>query len=111
VLGLTRVLAAELGPHGIRVNALCPGMIETPMTSEYVNDPVVQRNLAGFVPLQRAGKPEDVAKVAQFLAGDGAAYITGAAIPVDGGFDASATWDPVGESAGYLKGAAAVPGS
>lgn len=85
LLGLTRQLAAELAP-AIRVNAVVPGAVDTPMLSGWNEDPT-ERNawLDRYVPLHRIATPEDVAGVIAFLVSDAAAYITGAAIPVDGG--------------------------
>jgi NAD(P)-dependent dehydrogenase (short-subunit alcohol dehydrogenase family) len=103
ILGLTRALAGELGPLGVRVNAICPGMIETPMTRAYVHEPVIERNIRGLVPLGHAGTPADIARAALFLAGDDSRYITGIALPVDGGFSATGTWDPTGESATFTR--------
>lgn len=73
-----------LGPRGIRVNAIAPGIIETDRSNFTKTD--AGRNLAlGMQALKRIGKPEDVADVAAFLASEGARWITGASIPVDGG--------------------------
>ena len=83
VENMTRTLAIEGGPHGVRANAVCPGPILTgrPMLTR----PDVQEDFLPRIPLRRYGVPEDIAKVAAFLASDGAAYVTGAIIPVDGG--------------------------
>ncbi len=81
---LTRCAALELGPHGIRVTAIGPGLIDTPMTSFLTTDP---RRLAAYVrniPLGRHGTPADIAAAAVFLAGDEAAWISGETIFVDG---------------------------
>lgn len=104
VIGLTRVLAAELGPAGVRVNAICPGMIDTPLTRTYVTDPHVVAGFRTLVPLGRAGTTQEIGDAALFLAGDGSAFITGVALPVDGGFTASATYDPSGDSQTFAKG-------
>ena len=79
IRGLTKQLAVEGGPIGIRANTICPGIIQ-----DLENSEVFQR----LVPLQRLGKPEDIAKVALFLASDDSSYITGADIVVDGGITA-----------------------
>jgi len=86
VLGLTRSAAVDLGKHGITVNAICPGVTKSRMTEAFI------RNRAAFgafirgMPIKRAGLPQDIADAAVFLAGDGAGYITGQAIVVDGGW-------------------------
>ena len=83
VIGLTKSIARELAPRGITCNAIAPGIIETDMTAN-MNQAAFEA-LAKTVPLARVGAPEDVAELAAFLAGDGAGYITGAVIHVDGG--------------------------
>ena len=86
IVGLTKSLARDLGPAGIRVNALCPGVIRTPMTEQYFSDDSFEQELAVSVPLARYGAAADVAKAALFLASDQSGYLTGVALPVDGGF-------------------------
>lgn len=85
LVSLTRDLAAEWGRQGIRVNAIAPGWIRTPMTLPLQNDPVRGSKVLDRVPLGRWGEPEDVAGVVVFLASDAAAYVTGCTIPIDGG--------------------------
>lgn len=81
---LVKNWAALLGPHGIRVNAVAPGVIDTDMST--FTKTATGRNITlGIQALKRIGKPEDVADVVAFLASDGARWITGASIPVDGG--------------------------
>lgn len=82
--GLTQALAKELGPSGITVNCVEPGVIDTDMNS--MLDVAAMKELAEATPLCRIGKAEEVAAVIGFLASDGASFITGACIPVDGGF-------------------------
>ncbi|MFM8499921.1 MAG: SDR family NAD(P)-dependent oxidoreductase [Chakrabartia sp.] len=89
VLQLTRSLAADYGPTGIRVNALSPGFIETPMTMALQSESPVRSAFIDMHLLKRAGRAEEVAKVAVFLLSDDASFVTGANIPVDGGFSAA----------------------
>jgi NAD(P)-dependent dehydrogenase (short-subunit alcohol dehydrogenase family) len=92
VIGLTQSLAWEMAPHGIRVNALCPGIIAgTPMRAQIeavqarLGLPGTEERVRAAVPLGRPGRPEDVARTAVFLASDDAAYLTGEAVNVGGG--------------------------
>lgn len=87
VLGLTRALAAELGPDGVRVNAIGPGLIETPLNkATRENNPDMMATIMQHTPLGRAGKPADIVGPAVFLASDLAAYVTGGILMADGGF-------------------------
>jgi len=83
ILAFNRALAAELGPRGIRVNAVVPGFIDTDMTAALPRD--IKRDNTGRILLKRFGKPEEVAAAVSFLASDKASYIIGQAIVVDGG--------------------------
>jgi len=87
VLGLTKALASELGPHGITVNTIPPGSIWTPMTrrAQAAGDLPSTEVLEKMIPVRRAGQPEDVAAACAFLCSDEAGYITGQAINVNGG--------------------------
>ena len=85
VMQLTRYMAQELGPHGIRVNAIGPGLTETPLTEESRSFPEISEAMLSRIPMKRWGKPNDIARVALFLASDDAAYVTGQTIYVDGG--------------------------
>jgi NAD(P)-dependent dehydrogenase (short-subunit alcohol dehydrogenase family) len=87
VLGFTRALAAELGKDGVRVNAIGPGLIETPLNEKArANNPELVKIFLDHTPLGRTGKPEDIVGPAVFLASDLSAYVTGAIIMADGGY-------------------------
>ena len=94
VVLLTKVGALEAAPLGIRVNAVCPGIIRTPMAEAFGDGsmgPSTLDQIAGRLhPLGRCGEPSEVAKLVTFLASDDASFITGAAIPIDGGMTAGA---------------------
>lgn len=83
---LTKALAIELSPLGIRVNAIGPGFIATPLNAAARQNPQYMANFAGRIPIGRIGAPEDIAGPAVFLASDMARYITGVTLPVDGGY-------------------------
>ena len=86
VEGMTRGLAVELSPLGIRVNCIAPGFIETDMSAKALNnDKERKQKVLSRTPMGKLGKPEDVAHAAVYLASDAAAYITGVILPVDGG--------------------------
>ncbi len=85
VVGLTKSLANHLGPDGIRVNAVCPGYIETPMTAVMMDDPTSLAACIEKSPLGRVGVPEDIAKAVRFLMSDEAGFVTGTTLIVDGG--------------------------
>ena len=87
VSSLTRTLAAEWGSHGVRVNAVCPGYIETDLMREAINSGRVDESeLLNMISLERIGDPIEVANVISFLLSDDASYITGTTIDIDGGF-------------------------
>lgn len=86
VRALTKALAIELSPLGIRVNAIGPGMIATPLNAQARENPNYMRNFQDRIPLGRIGEPADIVGPAVFLASDMARYITGVTLPVDGGF-------------------------
>jgi NAD(P)-dependent dehydrogenase (short-subunit alcohol dehydrogenase family) len=81
----TRSLAMELGPHGIRVNSVAPGVVDTEMWARNKAIPGVVEQIEAMTPLRRWSVPDDVADVVTFLAGDGARFITGETVCVDGG--------------------------
>jgi meso-butanediol dehydrogenase/(S,S)-butanediol dehydrogenase/diacetyl reductase len=90
VIHLTRCLAVDLADSGVRVNCVCPGLVQTPMTAPLF-DPaetnVLERNLAAHA-LRRAAEPEEVAEAIAWLVSDAASFVTGVAVPVDGGYTA-----------------------
>ena len=85
LIGLTREAARELAAYNIRVNAVCPGVIETEMTAALRQDEAMLRKWLEDIPQRRLGRPEDVAGLVLFLCSDAASYLTGQAINVDGG--------------------------
>ena len=87
---MTQSYALELGPKGVRVNAIAPGMIETALSEYYWKDETRRAQIIAKQPIQRIGKPEDVAELALLLASDRGSYITGQTFVVDGGFMLSA---------------------
>lgn len=95
ILGILHTAANELGRYGIRVNAVCPGLIRTRLTERHFSNPEVLKDYFRAIPLGRGGMPEEVANASAFLASDLASYITGATLIVDGGQMASkfSTWN------------------
>jgi NAD(P)-dependent dehydrogenase (short-subunit alcohol dehydrogenase family) len=87
VAGLTRAAAIEYGRHGIRVNAVCPGPIRTPMMTRLLGErPNAEERFARGGPLKRLGEPEEIGESVAWLCSDHASYVTGLPMPVDGGF-------------------------
>ncbi|MGH6665410.1 MAG: SDR family NAD(P)-dependent oxidoreductase [Pseudolabrys sp.] len=87
VLGFTKALAAELGKDGVRVNAIGPGLIETPLNAAVrANNPELVKIFLDHTPLGRAGKPEDIVGPAIFLASELSSYVTGSIVMADGGY-------------------------
>lgn len=93
LLSLTRGAAVELAPHGIRVNAVAPGLTETPLLREWIADQAspeaFRREVEATIPQGRFGTPEDVAAAVAYLAADESAHVTGVTLPVDGGYTAA----------------------
>jgi len=87
VIHFTRMIAAELAPHRIRVNSISPGVIHTPLVDTGKRD--VHAAIAGIQPWAEVGQPDDIARVVEFLAGDGARFITGENVVIDGGLMAA----------------------
>jgi NAD(P)-dependent dehydrogenase (short-subunit alcohol dehydrogenase family) len=84
LLGLTRAVAQEVGPHGVTVNAVCPGLVDTPMARSLASGAELARH-AERLPVPRLGTPEEVAELVLFLCSERAGYITGASLDVNGG--------------------------
>jgi len=89
VEGLTKAMAVELAPLGVRVNALAPTFIETPMTRSMLDDPDFSEFVKRMIPLGRVGQPDDVAAAALYLASDASAMVTGHSLRIDGGWTAA----------------------
>lgn len=102
LLGLTKSLACELGPHGIRVNAVCLGFVTTPLTEKYAAAEQIQRALAMTVPMGGTADPDDIAGAVAFLASSKSRFISGVSLPVDGAFTATKTYDPAGLSEAFV---------
>jgi NAD(P)-dependent dehydrogenase (short-subunit alcohol dehydrogenase family) len=88
VVNLTREIAVDYAPANVRANCICPGFVETPMTDDYLDQEQFYEFVRGETPLGRVAQPEEISGLAAFLASDEASYITGANIPVDGGWTA-----------------------
>lgn len=102
VINLTRSVALELGEHNVRVNAICPGAIATPLLAGIASDApdpleAIKTLLPGFQPIHRTGMPEDIANAALWLASDQSTFVTGQAIVVDGGLTAGPQWGIMSE--------------
>jgi len=86
IIGMTETMALELAPYGIRVNAISPGAIETPMIDPLKSDPKTMEGTLSQIPLHRTGKPEEVSNLVLFLASDNSSYMTGSTVVIDGGW-------------------------
>lgn len=89
LVGLTRQMAGDYGPKGIRVNAVAPGVIRTPLTEERLGNPAFRRLMVDTTPFPRIGKPEDIAAAVRFLCSEDASFINGHVLVVDGGWSAT----------------------
>lgn len=88
VVGLSKSIAAEYAKQNIRINAVCPGAVRTPMIAGHMADAAAERNVAATHPIGRVAEPEEIAAAVLWLASPAASYVIGAAVPVDGGFTA-----------------------
>lgn len=86
VVNLTRSVADDLAKHNVRVNSICPGFVDTPMTEEALEEDEFREHVLGMTSLGRVADPEEIASAAIFLASDEASFITGVNLPVDGGW-------------------------
>jgi 3-oxoacyl-[acyl-carrier protein] reductase len=89
IIGFTKALAKELGPRGVRVNAVAPGYFRSEMTTAVFDDPATARWLRRTSPMGRGGEPHELDGALLFLASDASSYVTGAVVPVDGGWTAA----------------------
>ncbi len=88
LIQFNRSIAMEYGPAGIRSNAVCPGLVKTEMTEDLMNDEELMKEWSKDYPIGRFGAPEDIANACLYLASDESSFVTGVALPVDGGFTA-----------------------
>ena len=87
IIQLTKTTALEYATQGIRVNCVCPGVIDTPMIDRFTGgDPATRQAMEGLEPVGRLGRPEEIASAVVYLCSDAASFVTGVALPVDGGF-------------------------
>ena len=101
LVNYTRSLAVDHALDGIRVNAICPGYIATPLAAAIAQMPALQEAWVSSIPMRRPGTAEEIAKVVAFLASDDASYITGVCLPVDGGVTA---WTGQPDAGAYIQG-------
>lgn len=103
LVNLTRHMAVAHARENIRVNCVCPGVVRTPLVEQWLSDPQARRAACAWHPMNRIGRPEEIAAAVAFLCSEEAGFITGAILPVDGGHTAaSPRWvgaDPLGETA------------
>lgn len=105
LINLMREIACDFGPHGIRANCICPGLIVTEVTApRYEADPALARFAAEIYPVRRYGRPDDIANAALFLASDESSFVSGHALVVDGGMTAQLQDDLANRIAEYVRG-------
>jgi NAD(P)-dependent dehydrogenase (short-subunit alcohol dehydrogenase family) len=86
LIGLTKSTALQFAPQGVRVNAICPALIETPMVDDLISDPDGRQRLTDLHPIGRLGKPDDIAEAVMWLCSPAAAFVTGHSLVADGGY-------------------------
>lgn len=89
LIGLTRQMAVDYGPQGLRINAVAPGLIRTPLIEDRIDQPAFRRLMVDTIPFPRMGRPEDVAGAVAFLCSDDASFINGHVLVIDGGWSAT----------------------
>ena len=97
--GLTKSAALELAPRGVRVNCVCPGVVDTDMIKTHAE---LYAALRSIIPMKHMAAPEQIAEVLMFLLGPNSSYVTGADIAVDGGVTSGGIFWPVGQAVGAL---------
>jgi NAD(P)-dependent dehydrogenase (short-subunit alcohol dehydrogenase family) len=85
VIGLTKAAAMDYAEHGIRVNAIAPGLVRTPMIEGWLDDPGMRETVLGYSPQHRVSEPEEIAATVLYLASDAASFVTGSVVTIDGG--------------------------
>jgi meso-butanediol dehydrogenase/(S,S)-butanediol dehydrogenase/diacetyl reductase len=101
LVNYTRSLAVDHAAEGLRVNAICPGYIETPLSAAIAAMPKLQQAWVASIPMKRPGTAEEIARVVAFLASDDASYVTGVCLPVDGGVTA---WTGQPDAGAFIEG-------
>ncbi len=86
LVSMTQTLARELGPRGVRINAIAPGVVDTRLAAAITNDDSIRESVVGHTALRRIARPEEIAGMAVFLASEESSYVTGQTLPVDGGY-------------------------